>query len=221
MNNNQEPLFKADRVAHYEKAGWEAYYARRWLRAFRLMIALNRDGFGMSLPAAVAAAVDTVRASIAFAPLENNDLPKTRRYLERFYERARPALGSDADAAELADLELDYWIVHRELAIARKADPASVVAESLDDIRPMIDSLARLHAAQFNSDPHTMRLSAEQRALAAKTVDRITGGYSDDVPGDWARVEDYLRRAYRSIADTQASRMGGTRMPAGQTRGGP
>jgi len=190
-----------ERIAYFEKAGWEAYYARKWLRALRLMVAMNREGFGMGLPAAVAAAVDTVRASIAFAPLQGNDLPATRHHLERFYRRARPALGSAASAAELAALELDYWVVHRDLAIARKAQPEAVVPDSLADIGPMVDSLARLHAAQFNSDPQTMQPSAEFRALAAKTVDRITGRYSDDVPGDWDRVESYLRRAYGAIAD--------------------
>lgn len=30
--------FDPDEVAYYEKAGWEAYYDRRWLRVLRLMV---------------------------------------------------------------------------------------------------------------------------------------------------------------------------------------
>jgi hypothetical protein len=197
------PTIDPGRVATYEAEGWRAYYDRRWLAAFRWLIGLNREGFGMNLPAAVAAAMDTVCASIAFAPLEGNDPDKTRLHLTRFYERAAPVLASSTAAGDLAVLELAYWIVHRELAIERRSHPEIVVADALDDIEPMVESLARLHAALFDSDPQTMRASAEYRALAAKTVDRITGGYSTDIPGDWNRIQAYLRQAYGEIAVVQ------------------
>jgi len=38
------------------------------------MVQINREQFGMSLPAAMAAALDIVRASRAFAPVDN-DVP--------------------------------------------------------------------------------------------------------------------------------------------------
>ena len=34
--------FNPEKVAYYEKAGWEAYYDRQWLRCFRLLVQLNR-----------------------------------------------------------------------------------------------------------------------------------------------------------------------------------
>jgi hypothetical protein len=184
--------FDPERVGYYEKAGWEAYYDRNWPRALRLMVLLNREQFRMSWPDAAIAAVDTVRASIAFAP-QDNDLPTTRRFIERFYARARRSMGMSADAATLAERELDYWVVHRELAIRRKQNRAD------DDIEPMVLSLANLHAALFDSTPERMRTSAELRALAAVAVDRITGRYSDDVAADWRRVEDLLQQCYRAV----------------------
>jgi hypothetical protein len=66
---------------------------------------------------------------------------------------------------------------------------------------PMVDALAALHAALFASSLEAMRPSAEWRALAAKTVDRITGGYSDNVEEDWRRVEEYLQQAYRAVQE--------------------
>lgn len=182
-----------DIVAYYEKEGWEAYYDRNWPRALWLLVRLNHEAFGMSWVDALAAALDTVRASIAFAPLEGNDIPKATRYMARFYERARRTLDISADAQTLAALELDYWIVHRELAIRRKQNRED------DDIEPMVGSLAALHAALFNATPQAMRLSAEWRARAAEAVDRITGKYSDDVDEDWRRVEAYLQNAYRAV----------------------
>lgn len=184
--------FDPDRVGFYEKAGWAAYYDRDWPRVLWLMVRLNREQFRMPWPLAVAAAADTVRAAAAFAPADN-DIPATQRHLARFYEKARRSAGMRADAETLAALELRYWVVHRELAVRRK------VSRRDDDIMPMVDSLAALHAALFDSTPERMRVSAALRALAAVAVDRITGGYSDDAAADWRRVEELLQQAYRAI----------------------
>jgi hypothetical protein len=180
-----------DEISYCEAAGWAAYYQRDWPRVLRLMVRLNRAQFGMGLGAAIAAALDTVRAAAAFAPAAN-DLEATRRHLRGYFTRARRSAGISANAATLADRELDYWVLHRELANRRKADRAD------DDLTPLVDALARLHAAVFDSTPERMHVSAALRALAAARVDRITGGYSDDVAADWARIVDLLRDAYRA-----------------------
>ena len=64
----------------------------------------------------------------------------------------------------------------------------------------MTTAFAQLHAALFDSTPEMMRPSAEQRALAAVAVDRISGGYSNDVAADWAQVESHLQQTYGAIA---------------------
>ena len=94
---------------------------------------------------------------------------------------------------KLAELEMDYWVVHRRLAIARAQNP------NTGDIEPMVQSLANLHAALFATTPAQMRPSAELRARAAETVDLITSKRSTDVPGDWRKVEAYLQQAYRAV----------------------
>jgi hypothetical protein len=193
--------FDPARVGYYEKAGWEAYYDRRWLRVLRLMVGLNREQFHMGRFGAVAASLDTVRAAAAFAP-QDNDLPKTKHFLQRFYARARRSAGIQASAEQLAELELAYWVVHRQLAIRRKNNPRD------DDIEPMVRALAALHAALFDSTPEHMRTSAELRALAAVAVDRITGRYSDDVAADWQRVEALLVQAYQAVLRVEGPREG-------------
>lgn len=180
-----------DEVSFCEAAGWAAYYQRDWPRVLRLMVRLNRAQFGMGWADAAAAALDTVRAAAAFAPVAN-DLSATRHHLTRYFARARRSAGISADAATLAERELDYWVVHRELANRRKADRVD------DDLTPLVEALARLHAAVFSSTPERMRVSAALRALAAARVDRITGGYSDDVAADWEQIYSLLRDAYRA-----------------------
>jgi hypothetical protein len=189
----EKPRFDPDKVAYYEKAGWEAYYDRNWLRVFSLMVGLNREQFRMPLLTALAASIDVVRASLAFAPLEGNDVPAATAYLRRYYAKARRSVGIAADAGKLAELEMDYWVVHRQLAMERKQNP------TLQNWAPMTDSLERLHAALFAAPAAAVRTSAEQRALAAVAVDRITGGYSRDVATDWRAVEEHLRAAYGAL----------------------
>ncbi len=187
--------FDPERLAHLEAAGWRAYYDRNWPRVFGLMVQMNREQFRMSLPTAIAAAVDIVRASIAFAPAFDNDVPAATSHLQAFYDKARRSLGLPADARMLAELEMEYWIVHRRLALERKHAPGHE-----GDVEPMVESLTRLHAALFTSPPEAIRRSAELRAQAAVAVDRITGGYSTDVEDDWRKVEESLRQAYRALA---------------------
>lgn len=189
----QRTDFDPERLAYLEAAGWRAYYDRNWLRVFGLMVQTNREQFRMSLPTAIAAAVDIVRASIAFAPVDN-DVPAATGHLHAFYDKARRSLGLTADAGTLAALEMDYWIVHRRLALERQQAPSHD-----GDVAPMVEALARLHAALFDAPPEAIQRSAEMRAQAAVAVDRITGGYSTDVADDWRRVEESLREAYRSL----------------------
>jgi hypothetical protein len=191
----REVYFNPYKVAYYEKSGWEAYYDRDWVRAFRLMVALNREEFHMPFFTAVSAAVDIVRASIAFAPVDN-DVPNATEYLRRFYEKARRTSGLKADPATLARLEMDYWVVHRDLAIERKRNP------NLENIAPMVDSLINLHTALFGISGEAARRSAELRAQAAKAVDRITGRYSANIENDWREVESYLQQAYNAVLST-------------------
>lgn len=188
----ERPRFDPNRVAYYEKAGWEAYYNRQWGRVLALMVGLNREQFRMPWWVAVVAAFDTVRAAKAFAPVEH-DLAQATRHLVDYYAKARRYAGIAATAEELATLEMDYWVVHRQLAVRRQQNQAD------HDIEPMVQSLARLHAALFAAPVEAMRPSANARALAAVAVDRITGQYSADVAADWQAVERYLQEAYRTV----------------------
>jgi hypothetical protein len=156
------------------------------------MVALNREEFRMPFLTAVSAALDIVRASIAFAPVDK-DVHKATHYLRRFYEKARRTANLPTDAATLARLEMDYWVVHRKLAVERKQHPEQ------ENITPMIESLVSLHAALFGISGQAVRRSAELRALAAKAVDRITGRYSTDIEADWRQVESYLQQAYQAV----------------------
>jgi hypothetical protein len=156
------------------------------------MVRLSHEQFAMPWPTAIAAAIDIVRASRAFVPLDH-DVATAKRFLAAFYAKAGRHVQLAAAAQTLAELEMAYWIVHRHLAIQRQQDPTA------GDSEPVVQALTRLHAALFGQPEGTLHPSAELRARATLAVDRITGKYSTDVAVDWRAVERYLQQAYRSV----------------------
>jgi hypothetical protein len=183
--------FNPDMIAYYETEGWRAYYDRDWLRAFGLMVRLVESQFHIPFPRSFLAVYHIIRASIAFVP-EDHNLDLVLAHLERFYEMAAQANDAAFAPAQVAALELRYWLVHRELA----GNP---------DKRAFVECLAALHAALFGRTPDELWASAESRVEAANAVDLITSRRSTDPAADWRRVEQHLRRAYQQIKDAAKS----------------
>src|SRR6266704_1125474 len=67
------------------------------------------------------------------------------------------------------------------------------------DKSTFVQTLIDLHSGLFALSPEQVRASAEWRFLSSITVDLITRKTSTDVEGDWAMLEEHLRRCYRSI----------------------
>ena len=177
--------FDPERVAYFEANGWRAYYDRKWLKMLRLIVGLCQGQFHIPFPMSLLAAYYTTRASLAWVPVDHDE-QKVLAFLEKFYRLARRYSGLKFDARKVAALELHYFDVHRQLV-----DEA--------DKSKFVQALVDLHAAIFGLSPEQVRESAEWRVLAASTVDLITGKKSSDVEGDWAKLEEYLRRCYLSI----------------------
>lgn len=179
--------FNPDRVAYYEAQGWKAYYDRKWLRVLRLIVGLCQEEFHIPFPMSLLAAYYTTRASLAWVPVDHDEA-KVRTYLRKFYTVARRYSGLTYDVQRVADLEFQYFDVHRRLS----GKPESEKQEFLQ-------TLTDLHSTLFGLPPEQMQESAQWRLKAADIVDLITSHTSRDVPADWARLEEYLQRCYRSI----------------------
>ena len=178
-------LFDPDRVAHFEAAGWRAYYDRDWPRLLRLMIQLCREQFRIPFLRALQAAYHVARASAAWIP-EHHDLEKVRQHYERFYRIAQRHSGLTFDPRKVAALEVEYNDVHRRFS-------------GLPDKSAFVRTMTNLHSALFEIPPALARESAELRVLAADVVDQITSKRSLDVEADWRLLEEYLRGCYRSV----------------------
>lgn len=178
-------MFDPDHVAWFETEGWRAYYERRWLRLMRLTIGVCQAEFRIPFPNSWLAAYYVIRASLAWVPTDHN-IWAVQSYLERFYRLARRSSGLKFDPVRVGALELRYFDVHRRLV-------------GSSDTKAFVEALLALHSALFGITPEQARESAEARVHAATLVDGITNGWSDDIPGDWRRIEQALRRCYRSI----------------------
>jgi hypothetical protein len=185
--------FDPDRVAYAEAHGWRAYYDRDWLTLLRLIVAMCQSQFRIPFPVSLLAAYYATRASIAWVPIDHDEA-KVQAFYEKFYRLARRYSGLRFDPARAAALELRYNEVHRRLSIEKQADKTE-----------FIEAMVALHSELFGLTPEQARESAEQRVLANNVVDTITAKTSADPEADWARLEDHLRRCYRSIA-TEMSR---------------
>lgn len=174
-----------DRVAYFEAAGWKAYYEHKWVKMLRLIVGLCHEEFHIPFPVSLQAGYYTTRASAAWVPVDHDE-QKVLAYLEKFYGIARRYSGLTYDPSRVAVLELQYFDVHRRL---------SGQPEKGEFLQTLID----LHSALFGLSPEQVKESAEWRLLAANTVDLITSNTSTDVEGDWAKLEEYLRRCYHSI----------------------
>lgn len=177
----RQPQFNPDVVARIETEGWRAYYDRRFLDGFRLLIELGQSEMGLNMTDALRASYLAVRGQMAYAG-ERGDAEAAKRWMTRYY-RAVPRRDG-VSPEDLAAAEIDYWVVHRRLVgQANKAD--------------LVAALARLHAGLFGGSVENMRASAEQRTLACNAVDRITGGTSADPDEDWRLVREHLTQGYR------------------------
>jgi hypothetical protein len=177
--------FNPERVAYFEAAGWRAYYDHKWMKMLRLIVGLCQEQFRIPFPRSLLAGYYTTRASVAWVPAEHDE-QKILRYLEKFYQLARRYSGLKFDPSRVAVLELHYFDVHRRLSGKPEKDE-------------FLQTLIDLHGAIFGLSSEQVKESAEWRLLAANTVDLITSDASTDVEGDWVKLEEYLRRCYRSI----------------------
>ena len=181
--------FDPDEVARLERAMWRSYYDRRRLRLFGQLVALLRGQFQLSPGRSLAVAFLAARAAAVFQVGRGRaDYQRALPYLERYYAAILAVSQTPFDAAEAARLELEWWIAHREAA---EADHAR------DHLQ---QSLAALAAELYQVPAGRLGVHAERRAEAMTIRDRRSrepGGVTD---ADWERIEDVLRRSWRSLA---------------------
>ena len=114
---------------------WVAYYQRQWARFLALSVLVVRTAFGMNWIRTVHGAWLVLRANQLWAPPPpRSDPAGARRCMRRFYALLRLTDGEPADPARAAELEVEWWRVHR---IHQRGERGT---------RPLVDALSQLYA---------------------------------------------------------------------------
>ncbi|MGI8715583.1 MAG: hypothetical protein ACR2NR_20865 [Solirubrobacteraceae bacterium] len=165
MSNRPGPRsFDPVLVGRLECRAWVAYYRHEWFKLLRAAIRLTRHTFALPWSSTLHGAWLVMRANQLWAPADN-DPAAARRTMTRFYALLKRHHGERFDPRVAADLEVEWWRVHREHQSA------------LDDRLPVVDALVTLYAYVYDVEPDAVRPAAQQRALAMSLSDRwVTEG---------------------------------------------
>lgn len=177
--------FDPDEVARLETAMWRAYYSRERLKLFNEMSELLRQQYGFTYWKSQQVAYHAARAAFVFKDGRSRaDYERALPDLVNFYTSLREATNSDFDVERAAQLELEWWIVHRERARHAPADLPRALADLASEI--------------YRVPPARLAEHAEARAEAMRIRDdeAAAGGVTAD---DWARIDALLHASWRSL----------------------
>ena len=165
--------FDPRKVGSLECDAWVTYYRREWLKFLRTAVLLTRHTFALPWPQTIHGARLVLRANQLWAPFPNNDPEGARKAMDRFYQLVASHHSERFDTRQAAELEVEWWRVHREHQHA--ADGA--------DERPLVAALAALYSYVYGVSEENVRTAAEQRALAMDYSDRwVKEGCNLDSP---------------------------------------
>ena len=123
--------FDPARVADLEYRAWVGYYQHDWHQALLAFVGLIRMGFGMDWCRTLYGAWLALRAIQLWAPLPDNDPDGARACMRRFYALVRLSHGEPASPAKAAELEVDWWRVHRQVQYSTPGVAADDLVESV------------------------------------------------------------------------------------------
>ncbi len=177
--------FDAKEVARLETAMWRSYYDKERLALFGQLAELLRKQYRLPLLRSNAVAYQAAKAAFVFKEGRGRSgYEKALPNLVNYYGAIQAVSDIEFDVDQVAKLELEWWIIHRE------RDKYS--REDLDR------SLAELPAAIYQMPVEKFAEHARLRAEAMLIRDQNAeqGGVSE---ADWQRIDELLQAAWQSL----------------------
>jgi hypothetical protein len=178
-------FFDPDEVARLDTAMWRSYYQRRPLALYFQLAELMRGQFHFPVLRSFQAAGMAARAALAFQDGHGRaDYVQALPQLDSYYRAIRAVSRTPFDIHRTAELELEWWIIHRERLRHPPGDLESALAEAA--------------ASLYGVPPASLTEYARERAAAMDLRDtRASRGVRES---DWAAIYGHLARSWRSLS---------------------
>jgi len=172
-------------VARLDNAMWRAYHERKPIPLFLDLAQLLRTQFHFPFLRSYRGAFHAARAALVFKRGQGRGdyeeaLPDLRAYFGDIHGLSR----TEFDVRHAAELELEWWIVHRE--------------RGLEDQDSLAHTVAAAAAALYRVDPATLETYGRKRAeaMAIRDYESSHGGVTDT---DWAKIGGLLDDSWRVL----------------------
>jgi hypothetical protein len=182
--------FDPAQLAQIETDMWRAYYDRRPLALFRLSVNLVQEQLAFNLPQAIYNAYRLTRAAFVFKRGKvRQDYLLALPWLVAFYRATQRRLNGQWDPQKVAELELEWWIIHRH-----DFGPGNM--EKLEQ------AVAELNAALYHLPVAELNDYASHRAQAMLYSDAAVQAREKglNVPYDAPRIYAELEISYNALS---------------------
>lgn len=183
--------FEPARLARTETAMWQAYYDRKPAKLFRLSVRLLQEQLGYGRARAFYNAYRLTRAAFAFKVGRSRiDYEKALRWLVPFYQETHRMVKARWNPQEVAESELEWWIIHRH------------------DFQPgqtanLEKALAKLCGLVYHLPESELSGYARYRAEAMLLTDEGVRARErgEKVTPQWSAIREYLEKSYRDLSE--------------------
>lgn len=178
--------FDPSAIARTETLMWRAYYDKDGGRLFLETYRLLRTQEGFPPIRALASAYWAGRAAFIFKEGKTrSDYVRALPYLESYYGAVCRTGQLKADPTKLAQLELDWWIIHRE----RGEHGESALVRAIASVAGELYQLDPNHLTAYALPRARAMLERSEKEQAKRMTDN-----------DWLDVQDELAKSYGSLA---------------------
>jgi hypothetical protein len=177
--------FDPDEIARLETAMWRSYYSRERVKLFTELSELLRTQYNLPYVRSNKVAYSAAKAAFVFKDGRSRaDYEKALPDLRSFYTEIQKVSDVKFDVERAAQLELEWWIIHRE----RKSHKPGDLDRSLADLP------AELYGIPAERLMEHARLRAE--AMTIRDDKAEAGGVTEE---DWAKIDQLLHASWRSL----------------------
>ena len=177
--------FDPNEVARLETAMWRSYYSRERVKLFTELSELLRTQYNLPYVRSNKVAYSAAKAAFVFKDGRSRaDYEKALPDLRSFYAEIQKVSDVKFDVERASQLELEWWIIHRE---RKKHKPGD-----LD--RSLADLPAELYGIPAEALMEHARLRAE--AMTIRDDKAEAGGVTEE---DWAKIDQLLHESWQSL----------------------